>query len=247
MQKLRDPESGCPWDLEQTFKTIIPHTIEEAYEVADTIERNDLDNLKYELGDLLFQIIFYAQLAQEENRFSFEDIAEAMAEKLIRRHPHVFGDKDISTADAQTASWEAIKAEERAAKAQNGLLDDIPHGLPALTRAQKLQKRAAKVGFDWPEIAPVIGKLKEELFELEEAVQQNNPEHITEEIGDTLFAFVNLARHLQVDSESALRGCNQKFEERFRYIEEHSKKPLDATSLEEMEALWNEAKQKSRK
>ena len=251
MAWLRDRQYGCPWDVDQTFRTIAPYTIEEAYEVADAIDRDDMPALKEELGDLLLQVVYHAQMASEAKAFGFADVAAAIAAKMIERHPHVFGDTKVADADAQTVSWEARKAAERAAK-QNGsvatgALDGVARALPALLRAEKIQKRAARVGFDWKETAPVIDKIEEELGELraELAAGALDPARVADELGDVLFAVANLARHCKVDPEAALRSTNDKFERRFRYIEqrlaEQGRKPADAT-LEEMEALWQEAK-----
>jgi MazG family protein len=252
MAWLRDRRHGCPWDLEQTFRTIAPYTIEEAYEVADAIERDDLKALKEELGDLLLQVVYHAQMASEAGAFSFADVAAAIAVKMVDRHPHVFGEAHVDTATAQTASWEARKAAERAAKADAaGTLDGVARALPALLRAEKLQKRAARVGFDWKKTGPVIDKIEEELGELraELAAGTVDQERLSDELGDVLFAVANLARHCKVDPEVALRATNDKFERRFRHIErrlaENGRKPSDAT-LEEMEALWHEAKSVAR-
>ncbi|MFN3230032.1 MAG: nucleoside triphosphate pyrophosphohydrolase [Asticcacaulis sp.] len=245
MQRLRDPEGGCPWDLEQTFATIAPYTIEEAYEVADAISRNALDELKGELGDLLFQSVFHAQMAEEQGLFRFEDVAAAMVDKLVRRHPHVFAAPDGRSSDEQTKAWEAIKAEERKARQKTGVLDDVPVGLPALTRAEKLTKRAARVGFDWPDAAAVLDKLDEEVAELKAEVATGDPERLTDELGDMLFVMANLARKLGVDPEEALRRCNAKFVRRFGHIEAElardGRRPEDS-DLAEMDALWNAAK-----
>jgi MazG family protein len=253
MARLRDPDTGCPWDREQDFSTIAPFTIEEAYEVADAIERGDLVALKEELGDLLLQVVYHSQMAHEAGAFGFAEVASAIADKMIDRHPHVFGDAKIATAEAQTVSWEARKAAERAAKATAaaaaaaGALDGVARALPALLRAEKIQKRAARVGFDWKQLDPVIDKIEEELGELrtELAAGDVDPTRLTDELGDVLFAVANLARHCKVDPEAALRATNDKFERRFRHIErrlaETGRKPADAT-LEEMEALWQEAK-----
>lgn len=250
MAKLRNPKGGCPWDLEQNYATIAPYTIEEAYEVADAIAQNDMGALKEELGDLLLQVVFHAQMASEEKLFTFEDVAAAINAKMIRRHPHVFGDEDIKTADAQTANWESIKAEERKGKKQDAsVLADVPAALPALMRAQKLQSRAARVGFDWPDVTGVIAKIREELDEVEQAVASKNEKHIAEELGDLLFAVVNLARFTGGDAETSLRDANSKFTRRFRSIEEAlaaKGRQMQDASLDEMEALWNEAKQKER-
>ncbi len=242
MARLRAPEDGCPWDLEQTFRTIAPYTIEEAYEVADAIERDDLRALKDELGDLLFQAVFHARIAEEQGLFSFADVAEAITEKMIRRHPHIFGDADMRNADEQTAAWENQKAKERTDKGQVSLLDDVPVGLPGLTRAVKLQKRAARVGFDWTDAKDVLGKIAEETSELTEAINENNADSIEDEFGDLLFVLANLSRHLKIDPDAALRRTNEKFIRRFCYIEEKLGDRISDASLEEMEALWTEAK-----
>jgi ATP diphosphatase len=252
MAWLRDRQHGCPWDIDQTFRTIAPYTIEEAYEVADAIERDDMPALKEELGDLLLQVVYHSQMASEAKVFDFDDVASAIADKMVDRHPHVFGDLKIADADAQTISWEGRKAAERAKKGgaePAGALDGVAKALPALLRAEKIQKRAARVGFDWKETAPVIDKIEEELGELraELAAGTIDPARVTDELGDVLFAVANLARHCKVDPEAALRGTNDKFERRFRYLEmrlaAQGRKPADAT-LEEMEALWQEAKGK---
>ena len=253
MAWLRDRQHGCPWDIDQTFKTIAPYTIEEAYEVADAIERHDMPALKEELGDLLLQVVYHSQMASEAGAFRFEDVAAAIADKMVDRHPHVFGDLKIADADAQTVSWEARKAAERAKKGGEqpaGALDGVARALPALLRAEKIQKRAARVGFDWKTIGPVIDKIEEELGELRSEIEagKTDPARITDELGDVLFAVANLARHCKVDPEAALRSTNDKFEKRFRYVEQQlavqGKKPAEAT-LEEMEALWQEAKTKA--
>ena len=246
MRRLRDPDSGCPWDIEQTFATIAPYTIEEAYEVADAIERQAWDELKGELGDLLFQSVFHAQMAAEAGLFTFDEVADTMSDKMVARHPHVFGDESRDkSAEQQTRDWEAIKAAERAAKAQTGVLDGVAVGLPALLRAYKLQKRAARVGFDWPQTAHVLDKIVEEARELEEARDELGPDQIEEEMGDLLFVMANLARHLGVEPEAALRRANAKFTRRFARIEallaERGKTP-DQSDLAEMDALWNQAK-----
>ena len=246
MARLRDPHGGCPWDQEQTFATIAPYTIEEAYEVADAIERGDLSDLREELGDLLLQVVFHSRIAEEMGAFRFQDVAAAIADKMIRRHPHVFDDVQYRDVAEQAASWEQIKAQERAAKAKSGgLLADIPAGLPALTRAQKLTKRAAGVGFDWPSAREVLSKLREEVQELEAEIQAADQEKIREELGDVLFVIANLARKLDVEPEDALRASNAKFIRRFRYIEEalaaQGRSP-DQSDLEEMDRLWDEAK-----
>lgn len=257
MARLRDPQHGCPWDLQQNYASIVPHTLEEAYEVADAIESGDFDHLPGELGDLLFQVVYYSQLAKEEGRFEFATVVDAITRKLVRRHPHVFPDGDLygspelprldETAIKQR--WEEIKAEERAEKAaapeQLSLLDDVPAALPALSRAAKLQKRAAQVGFDWPEALPVVDKVREELDEVLVAMSENDAEAIAEELGDLLFVVVNLARHLKVDPENTLRGANGKFERRFRFIEQalrQAGRPIENCTLEELDALWDAAK-----
>ena len=251
MAWLRDRQHGCPWDVEQTFRTIAPYTIEEAYEVADAIDRDDLGALKEELGDLLLQVVYHAQMAHESGAFGFAEVASAIADKMVDRHPHVFGDARVATAEAQTVSWEARKAIERAAKRAGaepaGALDGVARALPALLRAEKIQKRAARVGFDWKQTGPVIDKIDEELGELRAELEAGDVDQarLTDELGDVLFAVANLARHCKIDPEAALRATNDKFERRFRHIErrlaEAGRKPADAT-LEEMEALWQEAK-----
>jgi ATP diphosphatase len=246
MRRLRDPETGCPWDIEQDFATIAPYTIEEAYEVADAIEREAWDELKGELGDLLFQSVFHAQMAEEKGLFSFQDVADTMSDKMVARHPHVFGDQSREkSAEQQTQDWETIKAAERAAKARGGVLDDVAIGLPALMRAEKLQKRAARVGFDWPHIGQVVDKIAEEARELAEAREELPQEKIAEEMGDLLFVMANLARHLKVDPETALRNANAKFVRRFHFIEREletrGKQPAES-DLEEMDGLWDAAK-----
>ncbi|MGR3824388.1 MAG: nucleoside triphosphate pyrophosphohydrolase [Salipiger marinus] len=243
MRRLRDPETGCPWDLEQDFASIAPYTIEEAYEVADAIERQAWDELKGELGDLLFQSVFHAQMAAERGLFTFDQVADTMSDKMVARHPHVFGaESRDKSADQQTADWEAIKAQERAAKARGGVLDDVALGLPALMRAVKLQKRAARVGFDWPSTDQVIDKIVEEAQELREAT---DPDHRREEFGDLLFVMANLARHMGIDPEEALRGANAKFTRRFGAVEaalSHAGKRPEESTLEEMDALWDAEK-----
>jgi MazG family protein len=245
MARLRDPAKGCPWDLQQSFRTIAPYTVEEAYEVADAIERDDLQALRGELGDLLFQVAFHSQLAAEEGAFGFDDVVEAICDKMERRHPHVFGDARIGTAAEQTLAWEEQKRRERAAKGES-VLADVPLALPALTRADKLGKRAAQVGFEWRDPSGALDKLEEELGELRAEVSSGAPrEQIAHELGDVLFCVVNVCRYLGVDPETALKGTNAKFERRFRYIEqrlrEQGRRPEDAT-LEEMDRLWDEAK-----
>ena len=247
MRRLRDPKAGCPWDLEQDFATIAPYTIEEAYEVASAIEAADYTGLKDELGDLLLQVVFHSQMASEKGLFEFGDVVKAICEKMIRRHPHVFAKTDVAGASGVARAWDEIKRQERAAKANRpaGLLDDVPAALPALTRAIKLQNRAAEVGFDWPNAIHVTDKIAEEARELAEASESLPPEKVAEEFGDLLFAMANLARHLDLDPEHALRAANTKFVRRFRVIEAgilaQGKIPGEA-SLAEMEALWDEAK-----
>jgi ATP diphosphatase len=255
MAALRTPGTGCPWDLEQDFRSIAPYTVEEAYEVADAIERGDLDELKDELGDLLLQVVFHARMAQEQGAFAFPDVVAAICEKLIRRHPHVFAQTDALTAEGVTAQWDEIKAAEKAAKAASApesLLDGVPLALPALTRAVKLQRKASKVGFDWNNAAHVLGKIREETEEVAAELSDPaiDPQALEEEIGDLLFVVANLARHADVDPEQALRGANAKFERRFHHIErrlaEQGVTP-DAASLDDMEALWTEAKRLEKK
>lgn len=264
MKALRDPDSGCPWDLKQSFQSIVPHTLEEAYEVADAIYRNDMVDIKEELGDLLFQVVFYSQLGQEQGAFHFDEVAAAMAQKLIRRHPHVFSpsvqDTNDSLADdVLNQQWDAIKQQERTQKAVLGnvpteasILANIPVGLSPLIRASKIQKKCANVGFDWPEIPPVVAKVHEEIDEVLEAHQQpqRSQSHVEEEIGDLLFAVVNLSRHLSVDPERALQLANNKFIKRFQGVEKYITEnhgTLDQTSLEEMESAWGKVKQTERK
>jgi MazG family protein len=247
MAKLRDPNGGCPWDLEQNFSTIAPYTIEEAYEVAEAIAKGDMAELRDELGDLLLQVVFHAQMAAEASSFTFADVVTSISEKMIRRHPHVFGDATIKTAEAQTENWEVIKAAERKDKKRERALDDVPSALPALMRAQKLQARAARVGFDWPEVSGVIAKIREELMEVEQAMIAEDKAAVADELGDLLFAVTNLARFTGHDAETSLRGTNEKFIRRFNYVEEgitaQGKAMTDAT-LNEMGALWDEAKDK---
>ena len=245
MARLRDPDTGCPWDRQQTYASLVPHTLEEAYEVADAIAREDWAELREELGDLLFQIVFYAQIAGEEGRFDFAAIADAISEKMTRRHPHVFGDACYASAEAQTAAWEQIKASEKT-NAPAGVLDGVPLALPALSRAVKLQRKAARVGFDWGTLAPVLAKIEEELGEIRaEIAAAAPPERLADELGDVLFAVANLARHLKIDPEAALRGTNAKFERRFRQVEHglaaRGRTPAEST-LAEMDALWERAK-----
>ncbi|MDR6675953.1 nucleoside triphosphate pyrophosphohydrolase [Pseudomonas oryzihabitans] len=257
MARLRDPQHGCPWDLQQDYASIVPYTLEEAYEVADAIAKRDFPQVRDELGDLLFQVVYYSQLGREDGHFDFAQVVDGITRKLVRRHPHVFpdgdlhGPLDLPRLDEATIKrrWEEIKAEERAEKAtapeQLSLLDDVPAALPALSRAAKLQKRAANVGFDWADATPVVAKIQEELDEVREAMANGQAAQVAEEVGDLLFVMVNLARHLRVDAEDALRQANAKFERRFRYIEEalkaQGRTPQEA-SLEEMDALWDAAK-----
>ena len=248
MRRLRDPETGCPWDVEQDFATIAPYTIEEAYEVADAIHREDVDDIRDELGDLLLQVVFHARIAEEAGLFTLADVARGICEKMIERHPHVFADEARPESAQQSRRWEDIKAAERARRGQTGVLDDVAAGLPPMLRALKLQKRAARVGFDWPDIAPVIDKLHEETNELRDelARPQVDKAKVEDEVGDVLFVAVNLARQAGIDPETALMACNSKFEKRFRYIEqqvEKSGKSMRETSLDEMEAHWQDAKQ----
>ncbi|HRW28606.1 MAG: nucleoside triphosphate pyrophosphohydrolase [Alphaproteobacteria bacterium] len=251
METLRDPKDGCAWDVEQTFKTVAPYTIEEAYEVAEAIENNDMDGLKDELGDLLFQVVFHARMAEEAGFFNFSDVVAAIADKMIRRHPHVFADENFRNAEEQTIAWEEQKAKERAEKKQASILDGVTIGLPALTRAVKLQKRAARVGFDWPETSQVIDKLNEEMTELSEELVKNkqDKDKIEEEFGDMMFVYANLARHLKIDPEEALRRANHKFTKRFNKIEqyiENEEKNIDQYTLDELDRLWEKAKETER-
>ena len=259
MQVLRDREQGCPWDLQQDWDSIVPHTLEEAYEVADAIERRAFDELPGELGDLLFQVVYYAQFGAEEQRFDFADIVDTLTAKMLRRHPHVFPDgtlasrrpPGVSAEEVQTqqvnSRWESLKAEERAERAveRPSVLDDVPRTLPALSRAAKLSKRAARVGFDWPDARGVVAKIREELAEVEEALAAGDQQHAQEEVGDLLFAVTNLARTLNADPEQCLRATNAKFERRFRFVERElsaAQRPLTEASLDEMEAHWQAAK-----
>jgi tetrapyrrole methylase family protein/MazG family protein/ATP diphosphatase len=246
MARLRDRETGCPWDLEQTFATIAPYTIEEAYEVADAIERNDLGELKDELGDLLFQVVFHARMAEEAGAFAFDDVARAICDKMLRRHPHVFGDQKVASSAQLSKRWEEIKREERgAAEPGGGVLDDVPVGLPALTRAVKLGKRAATVGFDWPDVAGVRAKVDEELAEVDAAAAANDAAGVAAELGDLLFSIANWCRHLKLDPETCLRSANERFARRFRAVEAevaasgNSWSSHDASMLD---ALWRRAK-----
>ena len=246
MARLRDPITGCPWDVEQDFASIAPYTIEEAYEVADAIDRKAWDELKGELGDLLFQAVFHAQMAKEAGLFDLDDVASAIADKMIARHQHVFGtESNAKSAAQQVVDWESVKAAERAAKAKGGVLDDVALGLPSLMRAEKLQKRAARVGFDLPDIGMVIDKIAEEARELSEARDSLPQDRIEDEMGDLLFVMANLARHLKVDPEAALRRANAKFTRRVAFIEaglaKRGKRP-DDSDLAEMDALWDDAK-----
>lgn len=249
MARLRHPETGCPWDLRQDFASLVPYTLEEAYEVADAAERGDTEDLREELGDLLLQVVFHSRIAEERELFGFEDVAAAIGDKLIRRHPHVFGGQVFETDEERHGFWEASKQAERREKGKaeeaESILNGLPVNLPALMAAQKLQKRAARHGFDWTDTAPVFEKVREELDELQEAHAAMDEAHIREEIGDLLFVVVNLARHLAVDAESALRDSNRKFTRRFRYIEEQVAargKALGDCTLAELDALWDEAK-----
>ncbi|WP_180901851.1 nucleoside triphosphate pyrophosphohydrolase [Martelella soudanensis] len=257
MAALRTPETGCPWDLKQDFDTIKPYTIEEAYEVADAIERKDFDDLCDELGDLLLQVVFHARMAEEKGLFSFGDVVHAITAKMIRRHPHVFAVNAADTPEAVKIQWDEIKRQEKAERAErrakNGITEDLKAGhlggvqrtFPALTEALKLQEHAARVGFDWSEPEPILDKFEEEIGELREALQGGNKARISDELGDLIFAAVNLARHTNTDPEQALRGTNTKFRRRFNHIEESldaSGETLDAATLERMEALWQDAK-----
>ncbi|WP_438455215.1 nucleoside triphosphate pyrophosphohydrolase [Vreelandella venusta] len=260
MSVLRNAEQGCPWDIKQDWDSIVPHTLEEAYEVADAIERRAFDELPGELGDLLFQVVYYAQFGAEEQRFDFHDIVDTLTAKMLRRHPHVFPDGTLasrrppgmSAEDVQTqhvnSRWEALKADERAERSQQStpsVLDDVPRTLPALSRAAKLSTRAARVGFDWPDASGVLDKIREELAEVEEALAEGNRQHAQEEVGDLLFAVTNLARTLGADPEQCLRTTNSKFERRFRYVERQlaaDARPLTDASLDEMESHWQAAK-----
>lgn len=245
MQILRDPQHGCPWDVKQTYDSIVPHTIEEVYEVVEAIEKKDFANLKEELGDLLLQIVFYAQIADEEKRFDFDDIAQAISDKLVERHPHVFANEFYEDEETFYRAWEEKKQIEREKKAKGkaSLLDDIPAALPELKRAQKIQKRVAKVGFDWPSIKHVWDKINEECQEVRQAEKNQHKPALEEEIGDLFFALVNLSRHHKIDADLALRKANQKFEKRFRWLEESASSSLADMPLREMDELWDKAKQ----
>ena len=253
MARLRDPDGGCPWDIEQTFETIAPYTIEEAYEVADAIQRGDTADLRDELGDLLLQVVFHARIAEEAGLFSFEDVAAAISDKMVRRHPHVFGDETVENEAAQRVAWEDVKAAERAEKAGEepaSVLDNVPLALPALLRAEKLQKRAARIGFDWAEATPILAKIEEEIAELRHEMETGGgKDRLQDEMGDVLFVTVNLARHLRLDPETALRGTNAKFERRFRRIEalcSAAGREPGAMTLEELDAFWDQAKTEER-
>ncbi|MCV0396864.1 MAG: nucleoside triphosphate pyrophosphohydrolase [Rhizobiaceae bacterium] len=261
MAALRTPETGCPWDIEQDFASIAPYTIEEAYEVADAIYRADLDDLREELGDLLLQVVFHARMAEEKEEFAFGDVVEAITRKMIRRHPHVFGDEKARAARSAKGQWERIKAEEKAEKRAarlargappqengHGYLDGVPVNLPALTRALKLQEKAARVGFDWPDTEPVLDKIEEEIGELREASSLKDRDRVEDEFGDVLFSLVNYGRHLGVDAETALRRTNEKFRTRFHHVEGRllaDGSSLEAATLDEMEAIWVSAKRAS--
>jgi len=267
MQRLRKPETGCPWDLKQTFSSIVPYTLEEVYEVVDAIEREDYPHLKEELGDLLFQVVFYSQLAEEQSMFSFEDVISSLIKKLVVRHPHVFpegtltserdtslntslGNHGLADEPGIKQKWEEIKTTERKKKGYNSVLADVPTSLPALTRAQKLQKRAANHGFDWPSIDGVLNKLDEESNELKAALSQADEENIDEELGDMMFTLVNLCRHLNVDAETSLRKATRKFEQRFQYVENtvlSTGQNISETTNEELDQLWNKAKENKAK
>ncbi|TEW53470.1 nucleoside triphosphate pyrophosphohydrolase [Psychromonas sp. RZ22] len=256
MEQLRTPKIGCPWDLKQTFDSVVPHTIEEAYEVADAIANKDFDDLKGELGDLLFQVVFYAQMAKEQELFEFDDILAVLNEKLIRRHPHVFSTSEFTTDEEINANWEAEKEKERLKKAQSlnveeSILDNIPLALPAMTRAYKIQKRVASVGFDWTELESVIAKIHEEIDEVLVEVKRKDlnaeeqKERIVDELGDLLFANINLVRHLKANPEQVLNQANHKFSSRFRLVEQHVKasgKEMGDCTLNELDAIWNEVK-----
>jgi len=248
MARLRNPHNGCPWDLQQNFASVAPYTIEEAYEVADAIARDDRDDLRDELGDLLFQVVFHARIAEEAGDFDFSAVVDSICDKMVRRHPHVFGDQRQRDSGAVEGSWERIKASERATRKKAGnssALDGVATNLPALKRAEKLGRRASRVGFDWPDLSGVHAKIQEEFEELEEACRQQQPEAILEEFGDLLFAVVNLARHLNVDPEQALSSASRKFEQRFRGVEHaalEQQTPLESLDIDALEALWQEQK-----
>ncbi len=245
MADLRNPKGGCPWDLKQDYQSIVPFTIEEVYEVADAIERQDYSDLRDELGDLLFQVVFYAQLASEDGYFDLDDVIFSICEKLERRHPHVFKQQSKKTEEQAAMTWENIKAQERQSKSKDSsisLVDDIPRVLPELKRANKIQSRVAKHGFDWPDVSQVWQKLEEESLEIKQAVEAGDQQHIEEELGDLLFVCVNLARHYQVDADTALRKANNKFCRRFKYLESLAEKPISDYSLEQLEAFWQASK-----
>ncbi|MFD0965553.1 nucleoside triphosphate pyrophosphohydrolase [Seminibacterium arietis] len=249
--KLRDPNEGCPWDLKQNYYSMIPCLLEESYEVVEAIEQNNTANLKEELGDLLLQVVFLSQLAAEEKRFTFDDVVHSVAKKIYRRHPHVFGTNKANNEQEALSSWNAIKSLENEEKGQTSILDNVPIAFPALMRAEKLQKRCAKIGFDWQNIEGVLAKVEEELAEVKHEIAQQsvNQDNITEEVGDLLFAVVNLSRHLKCSAEESLRSANNKFERRFRRIEEklnQSNKTLEQCSLFEMDLIWNEVKQEEK-
>ncbi|MBU2533580.1 MAG: nucleoside triphosphate pyrophosphohydrolase [Alphaproteobacteria bacterium] len=261
MAALRDPEMGCPWDKQQTFESIAPYTVEEAYEVADAISRGDLADLRDELGDLLLQVVYHARIAEEAGAFGFADVAASISDKMVRRHPHVFGTADERSAGAEPGFWERIKADEKAAKLAerqklggavltcDSLLDDVPVNLPALSQALKLQNKAARVGFDWPSLSPVLAKMREELGELDEAIARGETDEVRDEFGDLLFVMANVARHLEIDPEAALSLTNAKFRRRFGRVEallRASGRDPDEATLEEMDALWDRAKAEER-
>ena len=246
MARLRDPEHGCPWDVQQTFRTIAPYTLEEAYEVVDAIERDDLGALRGELGDLLLQVVFHAQMASEAGAFAFDDVVASICDKLVRRHPHVFGAAARTSVEATSQIWEAEKRKERAARGAHSVLDDIPLALPALARADKVGKRAARVGFDWPDASGARAKVLEELAEVDEAAARGHAADTSGEIGDLLFACASYARHLGIDPEAALRGATQKFEQRFRYVESRQQAAGGEVALETLEAWWQQAKRTER-
>ncbi|MAK43048.1 nucleoside triphosphate pyrophosphohydrolase [Spongiibacter sp.] len=253
MSRLRDPQDGCPWDQKQDFKSIVPHTLEEVYELVDAIESADPDQIRQEMGDVLFQLIFYSQLAQEQGDFTFNDVVDDITRKLLRRHPHVFPDGTLESRRGEAPPdepaikqrWEEIKAEERRGKAQLSALDDIPLALPATNRAEKLQKRASRLGFDWDDVAGVLAALEDELAELKEAIDGGQREEIADELGDVFFSVVNLSRHLKHDAEGALRAAGQKFERRFRYVEQQAggQEGTAATPRAVLEQYWQDAKQ----
>lgn len=247
MAKLRDPENGCPWDIEQTFETISPYTVEEAYEVADAIDRKDIQALREELGDLLLQVVFHAQIASDQNLFAFEDVAQSIAQKMIDRHPHVFSDTTFETVEEQKAHWESIKQQEREKKSSDNVsaVDGVALALPALTRAEKIQKRAARVGFDWDDLTPVLDKLDEEINELWQAAASREKDAIEDELGDLLFSVTNVARHMKVDPELALKGATAKFEARFKFVENAIRAEggeMSTTSVEVLDKYWRQSK-----